>query len=54
MQNLEAEIEGLTHLLGAIASQVASQKVFELAIPTSSAPTCDPEIELVTKEEMKS
>lgn len=41
MQNLEAEVEGLTHLLGAVANQMVSPKAIDPAIP---APLAQPVI----------
>lgn len=54
MQNLEAEVECLTHLLGVVSSQMISPKVIDLGILATSAQTCDIKIKRMSAEELKS
>lgn len=38
MQNLEVEVERLTHLLGAVSNKMISPKAIDLAIPLKPIP----------------
>lgn len=54
LQNLQVEVERLTHLLGIVTNQIPSPEPVDPAIPTLSVRTLGPKIESKFVEEVKS